>query len=99
MTTVGEQFKELFFASDPKNRPIIVWNLKKIFRVYYEKEDDNDFCLCGLIDLYDMLNEMSDDELRKSNVWNSFIDAGESELLRKVVNSGLEMFTVKRAWD
>jgi hypothetical protein len=64
-----------------------------------KKEDENDFCLCGLIDLYDMLDEMSDDELRNSNVWNSFIDAGESELLRKVVKSGLEMFTVKGAWD
>jgi hypothetical protein len=99
MTTVGEQFKELFLASPPKERPIIICNLKKIFRMYYEKENENDLCLCGLIDLYDMLDEISDDELRKSNVWNSFIDAGESELLRKVVNSGLDMFTVRGAWD
>jgi hypothetical protein len=99
MATIGEQFKELFLASDPKNRPIIVWNLKQIFRMYYEKENTNDLCLCGLIDLYDMLDEISDDELRKSNVWNSFIDGGESELLRKVVDSGLDMFMVKGAWD
>lgn len=99
MTTVGEQFKESYLASNPKDRPNIVWNLKKIFRKYYKKEDENDLCFTGLIELYDMLGEVSDAELRKSNVWNSFIDGGESELLRKVVDAGLDIFTVMGEWN
>ena len=99
MTTVGHQFKELFLACDPEERLTVVWNLKQIFRVHFEAEDDNDFCFCGLIDLYSMVDDYcSDEELRDSNVWNTFIDGSESPLLRKVVNSGLDIFKVEGAW-
>jgi hypothetical protein len=101
MTTMGHQFKELFLACDPEERLTVVRNLKQIFRVYFEAEaeDDNDFCFCGLIDLYSMVDDYcSEEELRDSNVWDTFIDCSDSSLLRKVVTSGLDIFKVKGAW-
>jgi phenylalanine-4-hydroxylase len=98
MSTVSSRFKELFLASSSKDRQTILLNLKNIFRVYYEKEDENDMCYCGLTDLYSMLDTCSDHDLRKSNVWNSFEDADTSELLCKVVESGLDIFAIKGAW-
>ena len=98
MPSITDRFKEMFLASSSKDRPMIIWNLKNIFRVYYEKEDENDLCYCGLTDLYSMLDTCSDEELRKSGVWGTFEDGDTSELFQKVVEAGLDMFKIKGEW-
>ena len=98
MTSVGHRFKELFLACERQDRIIIAWNLARIFRVYYQTADENDLCYCGFKDLWHFAAECSDTELRNSNIWNSFTDGGDSELLRKVVTEGLDMFKVQGEW-
>lgn len=98
MNSIGTCFKELLLAYDIEDRYTIVMNLKKIFRVYYGIADSNDLCYCGLVDLLSFLTELSDKELHESNVWNSFEDGGDSPLLQKVVENGLDMFKVEGAW-
>jgi hypothetical protein len=97
MTTIDRRFKELILAYDMDDRFTIIMNLEKIFRLYYDTEDSDDMCYCGLLDLLPLI-ELSDKELRESKVWNSFEDGTDSPLLRKVVENGLDMFKVDCDW-
>lgn len=98
MATAGHQFKEMFLACEKKDRRTIVTNLKRIFHNDSGAESDSDLSYSGLIGLYHMIDECSEEELRNSNVWNSFIDDEESNILQKVVAAGIDIFKVKGAW-
>ncbi len=61
-------------------------------------ESDRDLSYSGLIGLYHMIDECSEEELRDSNAWNSFTDDEKSKIQQKVVAAGIDIFKVKGAW-